>query len=56
MRVARAARFFVLTRPLQFLINGVVITVLLSMLKLPNSFTPGLSGTFKVTIYSSFGA
>ena len=46
----------VLTRPLKFLINGVVITVLLSMLKLPNSFTPRLSGKFKVTIYSCFGA
>ena len=36
VRAARAARLiFVLTRPIKFLINGVVVAVLLSMLKLP---------------------
>ena len=35
VRVARAARLFVLTPPIKFLICGVVVAVLLSMLKFP---------------------
>ena len=36
VRAARAARLFVLTPPIKFLICGVVVAVLLSMVKLPN--------------------